>query len=230
MRILVTRPEADGAALARRLEALGHQPLLAPLLTVQPLPCPPLDLSDVQAVLATSANGVRALAANQPIRDLPLFVVGPQSEAAARDMGFQHVQSANGDAAALAALVALSIQPAAGTLLHVAGEEADTALTDMLKARGFSVRRKNLYRVEAAVQLPQAAAAALRDSTVDAALFFSPRSARIFTACVARDALKVEKLIAVCISANTAQALSGLALAQIRVAARPNQDSLLACL
>jgi uroporphyrinogen-III synthase len=230
MRILVTRPEADGAAIARRLEALGHQPLLAPLLTVHLLPHPPLELRGVQAVLATSANGVRAFAENQPVRDLPLFTVGPQSAAAARDLNFTHVRSAGGDAAALADMAAESLQPDAGPLLHVAAEEADSGLADRLAAEGFHLRRENLYRVEVARHLPDDAAQALRQGVVDAALFFSPRSAGIFAQCLARDQLPVGKLIAICISANTAAALEGLAFAQTRIAAMPDQDGVLACL
>ena len=63
MRILVTRPAEDGAEIARLLAAMGHQALLAPLLTVRIHDGPPLSLAGIQAVLATSANGVRALAA-----------------------------------------------------------------------------------------------------------------------------------------------------------------------
>jgi uroporphyrinogen-III synthase len=230
MRILVTRPLEDGAEIARRLAELGHEALLAPLLTVAIHDGAPLQLAGVQAVLATSANGVRALAARTPLRDMPVFAVGPQTAEAATQAGFVRVRNADGDAAVLADAVPGWADPTAGTLLHAVGEEGSGWLAETLIARGFQVRREPLYRVEAMAQLPPAAAAALRQGAVQAAMFFSPRSARVFAACMTAAGLSTENLIALCISAATAGALSGLPFADTRIAAAPNQAALLACL
>ena len=230
MRVLVTRPIADGAEIARRLADLGHEALLAPLLTVRFHEGAPLVLDGVQAVLATSANGVRALAARTQARDVPVFAVGPQTAAAAREAGFIRVRSAEGDAAALAGAVSHWADPAAGPLLHVAGEDGSGRLAETLAAGGFQLRREVLYRVEAAAELPPAAVQALREGAVQAALFFSPRSARVFTNCALRAGLSMRGVGAVCISAGTSQALAGLAFDDLKIAAAPNQDALLACL
>lgn len=230
MRVLVTRPIEDGADIARRLAELGHEALLIPLLTVRFHEGAPLPLAGIQAVLATSANGVRALAARTRARDVPVFAVGPQTAAAAREAGFIRVRSAEGDAAALADAVTHWADPAAGALLHAAGEDGSGWLAETLGTRGFKVRRETLYRVEATADLPPTAAQALREGAVQAALFFSPRSARVFADCVTRAGLSTAGVIAVCISASTAQALAGLRFADLRVAAAPNQDALLACL
>ena len=61
MRVLITRPREDGDAIAVRLTALGHQPLAAPLLEPRWFAGAPLDFAGIAAILATSANGVRAL-------------------------------------------------------------------------------------------------------------------------------------------------------------------------
>src|ERR1700755_2220735 len=105
MKILITRPAEDGAEIAQRLAAMGHEALLAPMLTVEFHGGAPLVLEDVQAIVPTSANGVRALAARTSRRDLPLFAVGPQTAAAADQAGFIRVRNAEGDAVALAARV-----------------------------------------------------------------------------------------------------------------------------
>ncbi|HEY4274298.1 MAG TPA: uroporphyrinogen-III synthase [Rhizomicrobium sp.] len=230
MRILVTRPAEDGAEIARRLEELGHQALLAPLLDVSFFEGPVLDLDGVQALLATSANGVRALAGRTAQRDIPLFAVGPQTAEAARTAGFLRVRSAEGDAVALADAVSHWADPAAGALLHAAGAESGGWLAGALAEKGFTVRREDLYRVDAAMALPDEAVRALRDGSVKAALFFSPRSAQVFAACLERAGLAATGLTAICISANTANALTGLSFAEVRVAAAPNQSALLACL
>jgi uroporphyrinogen-III synthase len=230
MRILVTRPAEDGVEIARLLADMGHEVLLAPLLSVEIFDGSKLTLDGVQAVLATSANGVRALAARTDARDVPIFAVGPQTAEAATRAGFVRVRSSEGDAMALADAVPGWADPKAGALLHAAGEDGNGWLAEALAAKGFSVRREILYRVAAAAHLPDPATRALRENAVQAALFFSPRSAEIFADRVAQAGLSTAGLLAVCISAKTADALQGLSFSGIRVAAAPNQAALLACL
>jgi uroporphyrinogen-III synthase len=103
-------------------------------------------------------------------------------------------------------------------------------LAESLAALGFVLRRTVLYRVDAADNLPLEAATALRQGAVDVALFYSSRSARVFAALAARDKIPLSGVTAVCISPATAAALAGGAFAAIRIAARPNQEALLACL
>ena len=67
--------------IAERMAARGHDVLLAPLLTTRLFDGPDIMLEEVQAVLATSANGVRALARRTARRDIPIFAVGSQTAA-----------------------------------------------------------------------------------------------------------------------------------------------------
>ena len=230
MRILVTRPLQDGEEIASRLAAMGHEALLAPLLTVRLLEDAPLDIAGVQAILVTSANGARALARRVSSRDIAIFTVGPQSAEAAKQEGFLRIRSADGDAGMLADAVSGWADPGAGIMLHAAGQDSGSVLSEKLTALGFQTRRQNLYRMERAAHLPPDAANALRQGKVGAALFFSPKSAALFAECAVRDELSTDRLIAICISANTAGALKGLAFAEMRIAAAPNQTALLACI
>ena len=83
MRALVTRPRAEAAELAEALAARGIAALLEPLLDIRyrELGDPP-DLAGVQAVLCTSANGVRAFARLRPERAVKLFAVGERHRGA----------------------------------------------------------------------------------------------------------------------------------------------------
>jgi uroporphyrinogen-III synthase len=220
----------DGEEIAARLAEMGHQALLAPLLNVRFYDGPLLedsepDLAEVQAVLATSANGVRALARRTARRDFSIFAVGPQTANEARRSGFTEIKNADGDAKALAE-AATRWASRKGVLLHVCGEDAPGTLAENLSLRGFKVRRCVLYAIEPATQLPLEAIAALKAGALDAAMFFSPRSARIFG--VLADGLPTENLAALCISPSTAQALISLSFARVAVAARPNQAAMLA--
>ncbi len=230
MRVLVTRPLEDAAVFAARLREMGHEPLIAPLLTVRFHDGPPLELEGIEGVLATSANGVRALARRTAQRDVPLYAVGPQTAEAARQAGFATVQSADGDAVALAETLPQWVKPGS-VLFHAAGAEGAGRLASLLASKGYEVRTAILYEVGAATALPGSVAQALSNGSLAAAFFFSPRSARVFAECAVRaDLCKMcLGLSAVCISQATAEALKSLAFREILVAQRPNQDALLDC-
>ena len=227
MKILITRPREDAEAIARVLAEAGHQSVLAPLLDTQFHDGPPVVLDGVQALVFTSANGVRALIRRTARRDIPVFAVGPQTTEEARAAGFADVRNADGNAQRLAEVVMAGLNPEAGALLHVHGGEAKLAQT--LRAQGYTVREEILYAVVPR-KLPPNAIALLKAAGLDAALFFSPRSAGIFRDPALGEGLPTDGLIAVCISPATAAALAPLAFAEIRVAASPNQTALLGLL
>ncbi len=232
MRVLVTRPAEDAMETAALLRERGHEPVIASLLGVNYHDGPPLLLDAVQALLATSANGVRALARRTARRDLAVFAVGSQTSAAARAAGFTDVRNADGNSENLANAVRGWASPGGGTLLHAAGAEAEGRLADILIAAGYTVRTEVLYDVPAVTALPDIARAALADGTLDAVLLLSARSAQVFATCIAQAGLAsaCRRLTALCISEAAAKPLAGLAFKDIRIAARPNQASLLDCL
>jgi uroporphyrinogen-III synthase len=232
MRILVTRPHGDAEETAAKLAARGHQAVVAPLLDIQFRAGEEIALDDVQAVLITSANGIRALAGRTKRRDVKILAVGEQSANTARTLGFADVEDAEGDAQALAGLAIARFKPQGGTLFHASGAETRGSLAQTLSAREFSIRSEVLYDAVAATTLPPDAQAVLADGTLDAALFFSPRTARIFADIVAREALTdaCRALGAFCISKVAASELRALSFRDVRIAAKPNQDALLALL
>jgi uroporphyrinogen-III synthase len=220
MRVLVTRPIEDANATAAILRSQGHEPVVAPLLEIRYREGAEVPLDGVQAILATSANGVRALTRNTSRRDLKLFAVGAQTAEAAGAADFIDVRNADGDASDLIQLVIDTVDQQGGALLHAAGSETRGDLAGTLQRAGFTVHVLALYDAIAAKSLNVDLRA------IDAALFYSPRSAAIF----AERAQASDKILACCISAATADALKPLRFREIRVADRPDQARLLALL
>src|SRR5262249_40353142 len=109
-RVAITRALPDAERTAERLRQRGAEPIIAPLLEVAPRTFD-TNLSGVQALLVTSANGVRAAANALQERTLPLLTVGDATARAAREAGFTDVRSASGDARALAAPAGSSLDP-----------------------------------------------------------------------------------------------------------------------
>lgn len=229
MRLAVTRPLEDALSLKAALEAHGHDVILCPLMEIQVRDTTP-DLAGVQALIATSANGVRALARATARRDLPLFAVGPATGEAARQAGFALVEIAGGDSAALAAMVRARLVPGAGRLLHAAGSVTAGDLKGELEAAGFSVERHVLYEARACGTLPAALGDVLRAGTLDGILLFSPRTARLLAGSVSEAGLSAAlgPVTAYCLSPAVAQAAGALPFARIVVAEAPNEGALIA--
>lgn len=226
---LVTRPREDSEGVAAELAERGLKVMVEPLLTIEAVDAE-MDTGGVQGVLATSANGIRALAKAWDRRDVPVWAVGDASARVARQLGYTIVESAGGDVDGLAALVAERCDPRAGALLHAAGSVTAGDLAGRLGQSGFAVRRVVLYRAQSAGVLSESLREALADGRVDVALFFSPRTAATFATLVTAAGLgqATARITAYSLSAAVAEKLAALPWAAVRVAAAPTQAALLA--
>ena len=232
MRLLVTRPDEDASATIAALEALGHEAIASPLLTIQSMVDAAIPDENWQAILITSANGARAIAAHadfERLKSVPVLTVGAASAEAAHEAGFSSVVSAEGNVDTLVALAASKLNPSAGPLLHVAGSVTAGDLKGGLEAHGFRVERVVLYEALAAEHLPGMAREVLEAGTVDGVLFYSPRTAASFANLVREAELEaaLKTLTAYCLSAPVAEALAGLPFCDIRVSDEPKQPALL---
>lgn len=233
MRLLLTRPVEDSRTFADALAGVGVDALIAPLMTVENLADEQPDLEGVQALLFTSANGVRAFAENSSVRQVMSFAVGNATARELRDAGFQRVESAGGDVDDLARLVAERCDPSAGDLLHIAGTAVAGDLGGDLSARGFSYRRAVLYRAKQADRLPDDIAEALSNEssgeTIDGVALFSPRSAVILENLMISAGFGGERqrLTVFALSENVANALDVAQWGAVNIAAAPNADALL---
>lgn len=210
MRVMITRPVEDAVPLAAELRERGIDSLIVPLMTIRYRPGPPLDLIGVQALLVTSANGVRAFAARNPERDRLVCAVGQATAQAARDAGFLRIGTAAGDVGSLADMVRRTLNPAGGALLHIAGSILAGDLAGALGNAGFRCRREVLYDALKVERLPEDAVTQMREGALDGVILYSPRTARIFV-----DLTRSAELAAQC-AAMTAWCLSGAVAEQAR--------------
>jgi uroporphyrinogen-III synthase len=228
MAVLVTRPRPGAEETARRLIAMGVEPVVAPVTAVVPLALRLPPAAAMQAVLVTSAN---ALAALGPLGGVRLLAVGDATAARAREAGFDRVESAGGDAEALARLASQRCDPAGGPLLLAGQQGQGRRLARRLRAAGFTVQHRSVYAVRRVPELPAAARTALLEHRVSAVLFFSPGTARAFVGLAA--ALPLVSFAGVdslAISPAAAAVLRALPWQRIRVAPAPNQNELLGLL
>ena len=233
MRLLVTRPEPDASRQAEGLSARGHEVLVHPLMRVEFLDAGRLQMKGVQAILATSRNGLRALARNEALpkaKRKQLFAVGTATAEMAGSLGFSKIFEGAGTADALGALVAEKCTPAKGSLLHLAGERLAADLRGSLERRGFTVQQPTLYRTVPVARLGDEVSGAMRTGGIDGVILMSPQTARIWVELASREGLASEaaKLQYFCLSQAIADGLSRLEPAHIDIAESPREDGLLA--
>lgn len=187
MKVFVTRPQPDADRLAAGIAALGHEPVVDPLLSIEFLHGAEIPDLPYQAVLATSANGLRALAASGRLNRLlsaKLLAVGPASARLARELGFANVLEANGNVAALCALAAQTLKPDGGPLLYATGKARSGDLKADLDRDGFETIRAEIYQAHKAEHLSPDVINTLKDGSTCAVVLYSPRTAKTWTQLV----------------------------------------------
>jgi uroporphyrinogen-III synthase len=235
MAVLLTRPSPDNEASSAALRARGFEVLLAPMLRFEPAPLADDPDADYQAVIATSANALRAVEGalgRSPLRKLPVFAVGEHTASVARDLGFAEVMVAKGDAGALRERVLESLH--AGELgkqrplLYLAGADLSRDLAGELGQHGLEVVTQTTYRMAALATLPRAVCDAFARDEVEAVLHYSRRSAAVFLEAVRNAGIEISALAVpqCCLSGNVAAVLHDAGAAQVKVAASTDEKAL----
>lgn len=233
MRLLVTRPEPDALKLRATLEELGHEATVEPLLSVSFEDADAIELDGVQALIATSRNGVRALKASPALaaaRTLPLFAVGQATATEARNLGIGMVVTGAGTAQELVTHIVSVADPAAGLMLHLAGDTLAVDLAGELEAHGFRVLQPVVYRTLAARSLSEDAIEQFAMGEIDGVILLSPRTAAVYAALMRKHGLVsiARGLPHFCLSEAVARRLEPLGGVQALVAEAPRLEEVLA--
>jgi uroporphyrinogen-III synthase len=233
VRLLVTRPEPEGARTAARLRARGHEVRLVPLLRIEPVADARFGAGPWSGIVFTSANAVRAVAAHRRFRELaglPAYAVGARTREVAVAAGFAQTVSAEGDVDALARLIAATTGDAGLPLIYFAGSDLAGDLAGALGRVGQAVETVIAYRAVAVDDFDADLRAAIADGEIDAVLHYSARTASAYVAAakaagLTESAMKIRHL---CLSSQVARPLAASGAGAVLVAAAPNEEALLA--
>lgn len=235
MSILVTRPHPDNEATAENLRARGHAVLLAPVLKFEPVAFHDESEAGYSAIIVTSANAIRAVAAqlrDLGLSELPLFAVGEHTASVAREFGFADVIVAGGDAASLRDKVMQSARDKVlkkkSTLLYLAGADLSRDLGGELGTEGFSVVTQTTYRMAPVKLLPRDVCDGFAAHGIEAVLHYSRRSARAFLDAARDEGVEISALAIpqCCLSETVASVLRDAGASQVLVAATPDENAL----
>ena len=228
MRFLLTRPLHDSEMVASLLHEKNITTHIDPLMFVEYLPVTKIDVSNFQAVIFTSSNGVRAFEQGNYSQNLISYVVGQKTAESAYHIGLKHINNANGDVEKLSKKIISELNPAKGPLLYLCGIHIAGTLVDDLNRAGFNVKRQNIYQTVAAKTLDNETKTLLKTTSINYIPFYSPRSALIFNELINKADLQntLATVTALCLSPNIAEKLSSLNRKKIMIAPRSTQNDL----
>ena len=143
LRVIVTRPRDQARPLVERLEALGLEVVLCPLIELEPIGPPEVDVTGFDWVVVTSPRGARELATRRRGNLPRVAAIGPGTAAALRENGIEpalvpRVSTQEG-------LVA-ELQDPPGRVLFAGAEDARPYLAEALHAEAVVLYRTRQLR------------------------------------------------------------------------------------
>lgn len=232
-RLLITRPQADAETLAEKLEPLGHNCLLEPMLTIHQTTCA-LDKLDEylkpkpQAVIVTSKHALELFKSVEKFADIPTFASGARTGEYAEKIGMKKVTVTGEKVSELADYAATNLSPENGALLYFSGEHITTDLQSVLPE--FKVKRLITYSAELTSSFSAETAKALQEGKIDGVVLFTQRSADAFKRCLKKSLkrIKLKEVTAYCLSDAVANTLKAEGFKEIISAKKPTEDGMVA--
>lgn len=228
--MLVTRPEPEARETAARLSAIDIEPTLLPLLTRTTLSTSLPEPRGFAGMAVTSANAFHALADRGALENylgLKVYTVGDKCAAQARAFGFTSVQSAGGTLANLVELLAHSRLQ--GPIFYPAARHQSGDLAKSLAPYGVMAVTARVYEMLPITELPDPVYQDLEGGRIEAALFFSRRTAETFVR-LAGDRLPRaarSRLAMLCLSEAVAEPLIAAHFVRIGLADHPSEEAML---
>ena len=205
-----TQPAAEASAKAWR--DAGFEPLVEPLLEIEPVPHDPIPADAV--IIFTSKNGVdHILCGGQRA-----ICVGDATAAKAKATGYREVISVDGTSDDVTAWAAENL-PKTQPIYHVSGWHVRGSIVEDLIEAGYSAQRVLVYRSKPSPVWPE--------RTFNSVVLYSPLAAKTFADVVIETYKDISEVTAICMSQATADEVSALALRGLHIAKRPREDELI---
>ncbi len=233
MRLLLTRPRLESEALAQTLSGFGHETLIEPLLSIEPVDNAKIGPDNPQALIVTSVNGARALSSHveaDRFRQVPIYAVG-QATAEVLDR-FNVVHAGTQGVAALRDKIIHDLDPEGGPLLYVRGVHVAGNLAFELAGSGFKVEQVIIYQAVEKKSFTPVLIEEIKENRIEGVVLFSPRTAIVFSRLMSKAGLTEQwgVMTFYCLSQKVSDSI-GLdqkqAGYQVVIAAEPSLQSLL---
>ncbi len=189
LRVAITRPAQTAGPLADALRAAGAEPLVLPLLRIEP-PSDDAPLRAAASVLTaydwivfTSASAVSALAAHAVLTDVRAACVGPATAAALAEHDVRALVPERADADALATALVRAAHPGE-RVLWPRGDRADLSFAFALQQAGLHVDAPVAYRTVTDPGAARELAQRVEAGEIHVVVLTAPSAVEVFAAAL----------------------------------------------
>ena len=190
MNILMTRPLIDAEDLMGKIFSLGHKIIHIPTLKISSIKVDPLDATQYNAFVFTSANAIRNLKVINQDKSKLCFCVGAITEKIARMSGYNNTMSAGGTVNALKNLIISSNQiNEKSQIAYFCGDNVSYELDLELKREGIKINKIINYTSEKITDLNEENKKIISSHPPDIIFVYSARSAESFIEIVKNHSL-----------------------------------------
>lgn len=233
MHLWVTRPIEDAAGLRAQLIAQGHEVTTEALLEIEFFRDEIIELEDVQALIATSRNALRALKGHpqeDACKGVAIFVVGRATARLAEEMGFETIIEGPSTARALLGLILHAAVVNDGAIVHLSAENVAYNLCEELRRLGYHVFQPILYRSRPVEVLSETLQRNLASGRIDGVVLLSGRTAEAYAKAMITHGLlgAARQMTHFCLSKAIAERLAPLQPIKVEISTAPSLDEMLA--
>ena len=186
----MTRPLIDAEDLMGKIFSLGHKIIHIPTLKISSIKVDPLDATQYNAFVFTSANAIRNLKVINQDKSKLCFCVGAITEKIARMSGYNNTMSAGGTVNALKNLIISSNQiNEKSQIAYFCGDNVSYELDLELKREGIKINKIINYTSEKITDLNEENKKIISSHPPDIIFVYSARSAESFIEIVKNHSL-----------------------------------------
>lgn len=227
---VITRPLPDAEDTAKKLNDLGIESFIEPLLEIKYISDSNISskTSGMQGLLITSGNSIRALSGSGFDKNFPIITVGQATAELALESGFTDVRTGGEDVSGLEKFITDNYSPENGGLIYASGDVVSSDLPSLRKNR-FEIEHVVVYKAIAVEGFSEEFIKRLKAGGFNIVLLYSVRSAEILIKLLKKNNLLdyTKNLHVFCLSKNIANILDNSCFSSINYPSEPTNETLL---
>lgn len=224
MNILITRPYNLGINSHSRISKLGKKSIIIPFIKIK---YHDVEIEDnhYDYIILTSQNAIATFENNPWMKDKSTLVVGEKTKKLLLKKNCKTILLNEENVGDLIDKICEKV-PIPSNILYICGDHLSYDLESSLKSKAYNITSKVVYNSDAIIELAKNEVNQINE-VVEIVMFYSPKTAKVFTDLALKYNLYTINKIAICISDRCISSVAKLKWREIRVSSAPNETKML---
>ena len=224
MNILITRPYNLAINSQSRLSKLGKKSVIIPFIKIKYLDVK-IEDNNYDYIILTSQNAITTFENNPWMKDKSILVVGDKTKELLLKKNCKKILLNEENIGDLIDSIFAKIS-ISSNILYICGDHLSYDLESSLKSKAYNITSKVVYNADAIIELAKNEVSQI-NKAVEIVMFYSPRTAKIFTDLALKYNLYTGNKVAICISDRCVSSVAKLKWKEIKVSSASNETKML---